>query len=187
MAVTIAARRRLAVLAMVSVCGLAACRVGPSHSIDTSSIERQIAAELAVRYPGSAPTVVCPRRVRAQPGAAFSCSTVIDGQPLVVDGRLTDRSGRFTVALPAAVIDTRRAASILQHQIDVSSRTAAAVTCGPRWFLAVRVGGTIYCVARLAGQPPRPLTATVEDLQGAMRFNLAPLPPGGTATSTARP
>jgi hypothetical protein len=169
---------------IVSVAALGACGVGPSHTVDTSSLERLIATELAARYPVGEPTVTCTKGVRAAPGTVFYCSTEIEGQPLRIAGKITDHNGHFTVTPTAAIIDTAHAESLLQQQIAASTHTAATVDCGPRRVLVVAVGHTFSCQARLRGQPAREVTVTVDDLQGHVRVNLPPLPPGGTSAST---
>lgn len=175
---------RAATLVAGSVIALAACGVGPSHTLDTASVEHQISTQLAGRYPVGRPAVVCTKGVPAIPGRKFSCSTVVAGQPLHFDGTVTDRKGHFSVTPTAAVIDTARAALVLEKQISDSTRSAAAVSCGPAAVLVVPVGHTFACTARLHGQPPRPVTVTVDDLQGGVRFSLPPLPPAATSAST---
>jgi hypothetical protein len=147
-------------------------------------VERQIASELAGRYPIGTPTVVCTEDIAARPGETFSCSTLIDGQPLLLAGTVTDRRGHFTVTPDAAIVDTRRAESHLERQIASSLRSPVTVECGPRPVLVLDVGQTFACTARINGQPARRVSVTVEDLAGRLRFNLPPLPPGGTAAST---
>jgi hypothetical protein len=188
MAVRVAtgAAARLAALSILLVGALGACGVGPSHTLDTSSVERQIAEELASRYPIGTPTVVCTRRVRAVPGATFSCSATIDGQTLVLTGTVTDRSGRYTVTPTASIIEAGHAASLIEREIAASAG-GATVDCGNRAVLVVPVGHTFLCTAHVTGQQPRPVTVTVDNLQGDVRISLPPPPPAGTSASRTPP
>ena len=90
---------------------------------------------------------------------------------------VTDNRGHFTAEPTAAVIDVASASSLLQKQISATAHAPTIVRCGSLPVLVVAPGTSFACTAKVGSQASRALTVTVEDLQGNVRFDLAPAAP----------
>jgi len=156
------------------VAGLPGCGVGPHHTLNAASVGDEIASQLAARYPVGSPVVNCPAGVADTPGATFVCSTVLDGQPVQMDGTVTGSKGRFTVVPQAAIIPIASATSLLTQDITNQTHVQPRVDCGTLRVAVVAVGQSISCSATFPGQQPRKVTVTVTDRQGDVRYTLAP-------------
>ncbi len=163
----------LAVLSCTSTC-LTACGVQPHHTLDASSVSHEIESQLSDRYPVGSPTVTCPSGVADTIGATFVCSTVLDGQPVQMDGTVTGTNGQFTVVPEAAIISIASATSLLTQDIANQTHVTPKVDCGTRRVAVVAIGKSITCSATFPGQKSRQVTVTVTDRQGDVRYTLAP-------------
>jgi hypothetical protein len=164
----------LPVLAVAVAALVAACGVGPRRTLDARSVEARIAAEIASQYQLARAliSVACPKGTPARAGRTFSCTATLAGQPLRIDGAVTDSRGRYTLEPTAAVLIPAHLVPMLEARIAADLGAAATVDCGSRPVLVVPAGGTFGCTAIVRGRT-RPVTVTVEDLQGHVRFSLA--------------
>jgi hypothetical protein len=161
-------------LAVVLAALVPACGVGPRRTLDARSIESRIAGQIASEYQ-LAPaliSVACPTGTPAKTGRTFSCTATLAGQPLPIDGTVTNSRGGYTLEPTAAVLIPARLVPMLETRIAADLGAAATVDCGPKPVLVLPAGGTFGCTATVRGRP-RPVTVTVEDLQGHVRFSLA--------------
>jgi uncharacterized protein DUF4333 len=163
----------LVALGCVVAC-LTSCGVGPHHILNAASLSHEISSELSARYPVGSPIVNCPPDVAATTGTEFVCSTVLDGQPVQLDGTVTGSNGRFTFIPQAAIIVIATATSLLTHDLADQTHVRPLVTCGTRLVAVVAVGKSFTCSATFPGQSPRKVTVTVTDRQGHVRVTLAP-------------
>jgi hypothetical protein len=164
----------LSVLAVAAAALVSACGVGPQRTLDARNIEARIAAEIASQYQVT-PTLIsvaCPKGTRAKTGQTFSCTATLAGQRLPIDGTVTDSRGHYTLKPTAAVLIPAHLVPMLEARIAADLGAAATVNCGPKPVLVLPAGGTFGCTATVRGQA-RPVTVTVEDLQGHVRFSLA--------------
>jgi hypothetical protein len=183
--VSLAAFGRVSLAALGSL-SLAACGVGVSHTLAAASAGHQISTHLATQYGIPAPAVACPSGVRLVPGRTFTCSTLIDGQTLLVHGTLTDASGHFDVTLGQAVLPTTKAASTLASQITAQYKEPASVDCGPRAVLVVAPGGSFTCTGTVGGQP-KSVVVTVENSNGKVNYSvLSPTSGSGPNVTTGQ-
>jgi hypothetical protein len=137
-------------------------------------VSHEIASQLSDRYPVGSPTVNCPTGVADTAGATFVCSTVLDGQPVHMDGTVTGSNGQFTVVPDAAIIPIASATSLLTQDITNQTHVRPRVDCGTLRVAVVAIGRSISCSATFPGQKPRKVTVTVTDRQGDVRYTLAP-------------
>jgi hypothetical protein len=164
----------LPVLAVAAAALASACGVGPRRTLDARSIEARIASEIASQYQ-LAPaliSVACPKGTPAQAGRTFSCTATLADQPLPIDGKVIDSRGRYTLEPTAAVLIPAHLVPMLEARIAADLGAAATVDCGPKPVLVLLAGATFGCTATVRGRT-RPVTVTVEDLQGHVRFSLA--------------
>jgi hypothetical protein len=158
-----------------ATCLFASCSV--THpTLDAVSVERQIARQLTSRYAIPAPPVKCPSGVRDAAGQTFICQATIEGQILHLTGTVTKAGGHFTVAPQEAIVSVSQSTKQLAQDIEKHARATAQVDCGPRTLLVVPVGHTFPCTVTFPGQPPRPVTVKVVDLQGDFGYTVAPAP-----------
>jgi hypothetical protein len=170
-----ARRSRTALVALgCGVACLSSCGVGPHHILNAASLSHEISSELSARYPVGSPIVNCPPGVAASTGTDFVCSTVLDGQPVQMDGTVTGSNGRFTFIPRAAIIPIASVVSLLTHDLATQTHVQPLVNCGTRLVAVVAVGNSITCSASFPGQSPRKVTVTVTDRQGHVRVTLAP-------------
>ena len=86
---------------------------------------------------------------------------------------MTTGNGRYTITPASAVITVAHAVTVLTADITAELGAPAKVSCGPKPVLVLDAGGSFSCVATVAGLP-RAVSVTVIDLQGHLRYNLAP-------------
>jgi Domain of unknown function (DUF4333) len=92
----------LVVVVLVLLVGGGALWVARPRYLDTSSVQRSIAADLSARG-GGAVTVSCPGQIRLDRGARFACvATDTTGSKRTVTVALVDKSGKFTWQLGTA-------------------------------------------------------------------------------------
>jgi hypothetical protein len=154
---------------------LTGCGVGPRRTLDAHSVAAQITSELAGQY-GLAPALIsvrCPSGISVVVGQAFVCDATLDGEFLSIAGQVASGRGRYTIKPAAAVIVVARAVSVLESDITAAVHAPANVSCGTRPVLVVVAGGSFACTATVK-DGPQAVTVTVADLQGNVRYSLAP-------------
>jgi hypothetical protein len=162
-------------LTAVAALAVTGCGVGPHRTLDSHNVAAQITSQLASQY-GLAPAVVsvrCPSGIPVVVGQAFVCDSTLDGEGLSIDGQVTSGRGRYTIMPTAAVIVVARAVSVLESDITAAVHAPATVSCGKRSVLVVAAGGSFACTATIKAGP-QAVTVTVADLQGHVRYSLAP-------------
>jgi Domain of unknown function (DUF4333) len=158
---------------------LAGCGSAKTHTLDAASAAQAIARNLADSTGLPTPKVTCPKGIEVKPGATFDCTTVLDGQPLTVRASLTDSKGAFTVKPAAAIVIVAKAVNAIVTNVEQTT-TKATVDCGARTVLVKAPGQTFLCRATAAGVT-RAVTVTVTDIDGNVRYELAP---AGSGTPT---
>jgi hypothetical protein len=147
---------------------LGACGVAVGHPLDAQSAQRVIAGKLAGQF-GTRPVVTCESGVPLTSGHTFSCTAVIDGQPLPVTGTVTGNQGEFSITLGAAVVNLNAAVHQLEAGIAHDTGTSAKVNCGPHRVLVVTPGHSFDCSATQPGGT-RQVVVTVVDRNGDVRY-----------------
>ena len=153
--------------------GAPACGVGPHNTLKAASVGSQIASQIASKYAIPAPTVDCPASIPSKAGQKFVCTTTLEGQPVQIDGTVTDNGSHFTPAPAEPIVAVGPTVSLLVDEIAKQTHHTARVDCGPHKVLVVALGATFKCTATFAGEKPRPVTVTVTNLEGtSFRFSL---------------
>jgi hypothetical protein len=162
----------------------AACGVSPHRTLDAHSVASEIGTVLARQYqlPAEHVSVHCPGGVRTISGQKFICQATVAGESLSINGRVTSSDGRYTVAPAQAVIVVARAEPVLQSEITAQLHVPVHVSCGTQRVLVLGPGDAFSCTATVEGET-RLVTVDVVDLQGNVRYSLAP-PTGGPATTS---
>jgi hypothetical protein len=165
----------LVAVVLTAAIALAACGVSPRRTLDAHSVASQVTTELVQQYHLSASliSVRCPSGIPVVDGQAFICNATLDGESLSIDGQVTSSSGRYTVKPAAAVIVVAHAESVLESDIAAAIHAPTTVACAHRTVLVVAAGGSFACTATIHGAH-RAVTVTVVDLQGNVRYSLAP-------------
>ena len=170
--------RRRAVEAAAAACLVVtatSCGVGPTRTIDPSSAEKHISAEIASRYSVTTPPVTCPSGVADRRGSRFTCTASLDGQQLTLVATVSAPSGSFDLSPVQAVVPVAGTESRLETQIDQTTGHRPVVTCPyPQHLLVLSVGATFSCSAVFPGEKARSVTVTVVDAGGGYTFDLAP-------------
>lgn len=166
-------RRATALLAAaLASCTAASCDVGPTHSLNSKSVESQILQQLASRYPMSGRVVVCPEKIPDKVGYRFTCSVAFDGGTVRLSGEVTSSKGSYNIQPDQAIVSTAQAASTLEADIAATTHAHATVDCGPLLVRVLPVGGQFTCHASITGEGTRPVTVDVVDLNGHFRYSL---------------
>jgi uncharacterized Zn-binding protein involved in type VI secretion len=152
----------------------AGCGLGPDHTLNTKSLDSQITAQLKGRYPFARVQVSCPSGVKEKVGTGFSCSAIVDGQQLALEGSVTSSGGRYSIQPAQAVVVSSQAASALEQQISAQLHESVSVSCSPPAVRVVPAGGQFACSATFGGSASRQVTVTVLDAAGHTRFRLNP-------------
>ncbi len=175
--------RWLALAVLAGVAGAGCSASGSARKLDARSAGAQISASLAATTGVPGPQVHCPAGVEVKAGQTFDCTMMLDGQPLTVHARLTDGKGRFTFVPASAILVVAKAAGAIKAQVDGQTDGQATVACGPHKVLIESPGQTFPCTA-VAAAVTRTVTVTVSDLQGNVRFQLAPPSTGSPPTTS---
>ena len=146
--------------------------MGPDHTLNTKSLDSEIATQLKSRYPVSSVRVVCPGGIKEKKGTKFSCSASLDGQSVSLSGMVTSSGGRYSIQPAEAIVVSSQAAATIGQQIGSQLQEPVSVVCSPPAFRVVAPGGEFTCTATLGGQAARQLTVTVLDASGHTRFSL---------------
>ena len=150
----------------------AGCGLGPNHTLNTKSLDSQIAGQLKSRYPVSSVRVTCPGSIKEKSGTKFSCSASLGSQKVTLNGTVTSSSGRYNIQPADAIVISSDAATTIQQQIASQLQETVSVVCSPPLLRVVAPGGQFSCTATLAGQTTRQVTVTVLDASGHTRFSL---------------
>ena len=168
-------RHGLSPLLATAAIGLlcAGCGISGHRTLSSGRLDSQIAKQLKARYPATRVAVKCPSGVDVKAGARFSCTARLDGSSVSLNGTVTSGSGTYNIQPSEPIVVSSRAAATLQEQISFQLHTTVPVQCAPPAFRIVPIGGQFQCTADPPGQSPRPVTITVEDSAGNMRFSLS--------------
>ena len=166
--------RRATALLAAAVAGftVTSCDVGPTHSLNSKSVENQILQQLSSRYPMSGRVVVCPAKIPDKVGYRFTCTVAFDGGTVRLSGEVTSSKGSYNIQPDQAIVSTAQAASTLEADIAATTNAHATVDCGPLLVRVVPVGGQFACQASITGEGSRPVTVNVVDLNGHFRYSL---------------
>jgi Domain of unknown function (DUF4333) len=161
------------VVALASACGVS---VGPRNNLSAASVAREVSSQLAKDYPTGlpAPVVLCPDGIPATKGATFVCTTVLDGQPLDLDGTVTSPNGHYKVVPRDPII----LIPVLENTLttDIANQTLvrpSKVDCGARQVAVVAVGGTITCWATFPRVPASRRVVTTVLKDGSVSYTLS--------------
>ncbi|HET7522561.1 MAG TPA: DUF4333 domain-containing protein [Acidimicrobiales bacterium] len=167
-------RRRATALLVAALTSftVASCDVGPTHSLNSKSVENQILQQLSSRYPMSGRVVVCPGKIPDKVGYRFTCTVAFDGGTVRLSGEVTSSKGSYNIQPDQAIVSTAQAASTLEADIAATTHAHATVDCGPLLVRVLPVGGQFACQASIPGEGTRPVTVNVVDLNGHFRYSL---------------
>jgi hypothetical protein len=159
--------------AVLACCTIASCDVGPSHSLNSGSVENQILKQLSARYPMTGRVVTCPGKIPDKVGYRFTCTVAFDGGTVHLHGQVTSSKGSYNIEPDQAIVSTAQAATTLEADIAANTHASAKVDCGPVMVKVVPVGGQFSCQASISGEGARQVTVTVVDLDGHFRYSVA--------------
>ena len=166
-----------AAFAVACALALVSCDVGPSHTLNSSSVQHQIARQLEARYPIKGVVVTCPKDIPDRLASKFTCTARFSGQSVQLLGTVTSSNGLYSIQPAEAIVSSAQAESTLERDIAASVGATVKVDCGPLPVRVVPVNGQFLCQATVTGQGTRQVTVTVEDLNGHFRYSVAA---GGT-------
>lgn len=155
---------------------MSSCDVGPSHTLNPTSVQTQIEKQLSARYSVSDVLVSCPRKIPDDVGFKFSCNAAFDGGRVRLKGVVTSSKGSYSILPDEAIVSTAQAAGTLETDISADLRAPATVDCGPVKVKVLPVGGQFTCQASVTGQGTRQVLVTVDDLDGHFRYSVASPP-----------
>jgi hypothetical protein len=152
---------------------LSGCSFSPRSTLSAASVEAKIAAELSSTYHIAPPEVHCPRSVPAAEGTRFTCTAILDGQPLLVVGTVTGPHGRFEVHATSAVVVKPEAEAEISRHLSGRVGKPVPVTCAVPELLVASPGHMFGCTADIAGVE-RQVAVTVVNLAGELRYQVLP-------------
>ena len=167
-------RRAVVLVAALAACSaVSSCDVGPSHSLNSRSVQSQILQQLSSRYPMAGRVVVCPGSIPDTVGYKFTCTVAFDGGTVRLHGEVTSSKGSYNIQPDQAIVSTAQAAATLDTDIAADTHAQVTVDCGPVVVRVVPVGGQFSCRASITGEGVRQVTVTVVDLNGHFRYSVA--------------
>ena len=150
----------VAVLVVLGALGLAWAHLSPTQTVDSASVQHEIVRITRDAVQVDAGDVRCPVGITAKAGATFTCTAMVEADPVITSDRLLRRD-----AVERAVA-TKMAADL---HADITVR------CGPsgRTVVSNTPGEDIDCTATKAGnRASAPLTVTVDE-DGAATYRFA--------------
>jgi hypothetical protein len=130
--------------------------------VDSRKAQKLVATTVTARTGARVRSVVCPKGLKAQPGATFTCTVVgTDGTKGVASVRQHDAKGGLRVSAP--FLRTRNAETRMGTELLEDEGAAMQVACPE--IVALRVGAKFHCKAT-DGTDLRSVGATITDAQG---------------------
>jgi hypothetical protein len=159
-----------AVVATVLVLGglvVGALLLFGTTTLDTAEAERQI-AQLTEEQAGVAPTdVSCPADVAAEAGATFTCSALLEDQPISFTVTQTDDDGNVRISNDNSFVDIAGVEASLTQQLSEVAGVDVVSTCdtGGHSVLVDGIGTPISCTVANAedASDSVEVTATVDE------------------------
>lgn len=167
--------------ALAAALVLAGCSIKARDTVSAASLEADIAGQLARSYGIAKPPVHCPRSVPAEKGSKFTCTAELDGQALLVNGKVTGPRGQVEVKPASAVVVTEHAEAELAKRLEKTFHLHVGLTCAAPALLVATPGKHFGCTAHL-GTVERQLVVTVTGSAGALNYRVLPYK-SPTATS----
>lgn len=161
----------ISLLALVAACGVS---VGPQHALSAPSLAAGISSQLKSYYGLKDPPVVsCPDGILASKGTTFVCTTVLEGQKIHLDGKVTGSNGKYDVAPRDPIMKMTDLERILSKSIKTNPKNVTnlspKVTCGSN---KVAVVGTITCLATFPKLPGSRKVITTIGTNGSVTYQL---------------
>ena len=147
-----------AIVAAVLVLGglaVAAVLLFGNSTLDTTAVEDEIVA-VTERESGVAPTEVeCPGDVTAEAGATFTCTAVLDGQPLSYTISQTDDEGNVRIESDTIFVVVSDVEGIVNEQVGAEAGVEVTTECDAdgRSVVVDPAGTTVPCTVTNAGDP----------------------------------
>jgi hypothetical protein len=165
---------RRPVLSSFALCVLAGCSFQAScgsKKLDMKKAKEFVASGLTQDV-GEKPTnVICPDEVKAEKGKTFECTAEFGTVKATVVLNQDDDQGNVTVAAVKGLIVGKKAEAVLVEQLGKRFNAHFTVDCGARVRPATP-GDTFTCTAKDEEGKGGPVTVTVKDVEGNVRFEL---------------
>jgi len=162
----------ISALVVLAGLGVGALFLFGSKTVDTASVQQEIDRITRSAVEVAPADVRCPVGIDAQAGGTFTCTAMVDGQPVTYWVHQNDDQGNVTVTYDRLLrIDSVEAslADTVSQAVDV----AVTVDCGPadRTVLVNSPGEPISCTATNASDQAdgAQLSATI-DADGAVSY-----------------
>jgi hypothetical protein len=175
----------MCVLACAAVVGTAAgcSNLSVARTLDAKQVAGQISQSIGATFTITKPTVHCPGGIRAEAGATFDCTAMLENQSLTIHVRVNDSKGFYTPTLAQAVVVVSKIATLIK-----SDPAQSKVACDNHSLLVKRPGETFACTVT-SGGGTQTVNLTVQDLNGTLTYqtptNAAPttlVPPAPPAS-----
>jgi Domain of unknown function (DUF4333) len=111
-----------------------ACSSGETKELDLAKAERSIRdlSERAYSSEAKVGAVRCPTRVVLEQGSVFTCTVLIDGEPLLIALRQKDDKGNVRIDQVQAVIFTKKVENFVASYASQNRSPASSVVCGSK-------------------------------------------------------
>jgi hypothetical protein len=144
-----------------------------TRTLDSAEAEREI-ARLTEQEAGLAPAEVqCPADIAIEAGATFSCTGVLDGQPVSYSVRQTDDEGNVFIESDNTYVMIDKVQESLAEQVGGEAGVEVITSCdaGGRSVLVDGLGVPIPCTVASADDPTdsADVVATVDE-EGAVSY-----------------
>jgi hypothetical protein len=164
----------------VGISAVAGCsNLSVARTLDAKQVAGQISQTIGATFTIARPTVHCPGGIRAEAGATFDCTALLESQPLTIHVRVNDSKGFYTPTLAQAVVVVSKIAG--QIKTDPAQ---SKVACDNHTLLVKRPGETFACTVA-SGGGSQTVNLTVQDLNGTLTYQTptTTVPPGPPASS----
>jgi hypothetical protein len=162
----------ISALVVLAGLGVGALFLSGTKTVDTASVQQEIDRITRSAVEVAPADVRCPVGIEAQAGGTFTCTAMVDAQPVTYWVHQNDDQGNLTVTYDRLLrIDSVEAslADTVSQDVDV----AVTVDCGPadRTVLVNSPGEPISCTATNAsGQADGAQLSATVDADGAVSY-----------------
>lgn len=126
----------------------AACSSGSdTPELNIGKAEREIRTLTVKEYGGEVRVggARCPQSVEQKKGKSFTCTVLVDGQPLTISVDQKDDQGNVHIAQAQAVISTAKAESFVRQYAQGKGTPVTSVSCARTKVVIQSPGRTITC------------------------------------------
>jgi hypothetical protein len=174
-------------LSSFALCVLAGCSFQAScgaKKLDMKKAKEFVSTKLAEDVGEKPANVICPESVKIEKGKTFECTADFGAAKATVVMSQEDDEGFVKITSVTGILIGKKAEAAIAERLGKQFNAHFTVDCGAP-VRAATAGDRFTCSAKDAAGKGGPVTVTVKDASGNVRFDLGA--PGGAPAQEAAP